>query len=43
MSKHGGKRHGDAAVAKCLAVYAARTFEFYDSVAPGVDFPAAGP
>lgn len=25
LSKHGGRRHGDAAVAKCLAVYAART------------------
>jgi len=26
VSKYGGKRHGDSAVAKCLAVYAARTF-----------------
>ena len=32
MSKYGGKRHGDSAVAKCLAVYAARTFEYYDGV-----------
>lgn len=29
VSKRGGKRHGDAAIAKCLAVYAARTFEYY--------------
>lgn len=36
MSKYGGKRHGDAAVAKCLAVFAARTFEFWDDV-PAVD------
>lgn len=27
ISKHGGKRHGDAAVAKCLAVYAARNLD----------------
>jgi phage FluMu gp28-like protein len=32
MSKFGGKRHGDAAVAKCLAVFADRTIEYYDDV-----------
>lgn len=34
LSKLGGKRHGDAAVAKCCAVFAARTFEFYEDVPP---------
>jgi len=29
LSKMGGKRHGDAAIAKCLAIFAARTFSEY--------------
>jgi phage FluMu gp28-like protein len=32
VSKRGGKRHGDAAIAKCLAVYAARNIEYYRGV-----------
>jgi len=36
LSKYGGKRHGDAAVAKSLAVYAARTFDVYHEVPPVV-------
>ncbi len=32
QSKRGGKRHGDAAIAKALAIYAAREFEFYNDI-----------
>lgn len=31
-SARGGKRHGDAAIAKCLAIYSARHFEHYRDV-----------
>jgi len=41
QSKRGGKRHGDAAIAKALVIYAARKFEFYNDV-PSVVTAGAG-